>query len=219
MYSKKKLRNYLCYKKQKGIQQNLNEFASENSVFIFIVSCVSILLILGTDGNWISGIGTIIFLQFWSYFTHIASHRNIPILNGHLYHHNPETAHQPFYEVIEWLVNFFFFGGFILIPLSILIQKYTKIKLGLNLYIVLFWALVYTTYHMLNYHYIDFDTHFNHHQDASMTNFSPEWMDIMFHTKTEGECYENMDSSILNMVVFVIIILVWKDSKYDILKY
>ena len=47
----------------------------------------------------------------------------------------------------------------------------------------------------------------------------PEWMDILFGTKTQDEGFEDMSSSFINMFIFVIFVLVLKETKYDPILY
>ena len=54
-------------------------------------------------------------------------------------------------------------------------RKKFNVKL-LNNYVILYYSIVYTTHHMINYHYLDVDTHNRHHADEN-TNFGPDyWM-------------------------------------------
>jgi hypothetical protein len=203
-----------AYKQEKGLLHNVFQSIKTNIPFWTIFIIALLILIQRTDKNYLSGIITIILLQVWTYFSHIIGHLDIPGLHWHLFHHQPEKAHQPLYILIETLVNFLFSGGFLLIIGLICLKKILNIDFKLNYYIILFWSLIYVSYHMLNYHYIDIDTHYNHHQDPN-TNFSPDWMDILFNTKNDGECFENMNSAILNTIGSLLIVLLFRKTKYD----
>ena len=204
------------YDEKDGILVNLKKFAYINLPFIIALLVCVCIIIQYTDKNIVSGLITIILLQMWSYFSHILGHTNVPLINWHLLHHKPEVSRKPLYVLLEFYINFMFSGGFILIFYLIAFKQLFNIDFGINNYIVLFWSLVYSTYHLFNYHYLDFDTHDNHHKNNNC-NYAPDWMDIMFKTKTNGEHIENMNSSIINIIVSMLIVVQLKGTKYDLI--
>ena len=107
--------------------------------------------------------------------------------------------------ILEGLVNFFQIGGVILIPLNIYIEKWSGKKL-LNNYVILYYSIVYTTHHMINYHNMKIDTHVRHHLDES-TNYGPDYMDVLMGTKQDNSTFEDMRWSIINSIIASIIVL------------
>jgi len=199
-----------------------------NEIKLFLVNepifCIAALLVIlinyKTDNNIYIAIFTFYYVTGWSYFTHLLYHQPWFSLIGqiHLFHHNPIYHDSSIVFIIEALLDFFVFGGFILIFFGIQLEKFLGFKI-FNHYIILFWALFYTSYHLLNYHYIKPDAHKQHHITNGINNYGPEWFDILFHTKTDNTEFENLNSGIPNLIVIAIIILALKGTPYDLTKY
>ena len=97
------------------------------------------------------------------------------------------------------------------------VEKYTGYRL-VNYYIILIWAVVFTTYHLVNYHQLNDEVHKQHHIEDGQNNYGPEWFDILFHTKAEHSNIEDMNSGIINMVLVTSGVLSLKDTSYDIIQ-
>jgi len=178
------------------------------------------MIIKYTDNNIIHGFVTLILLQLWTYYTHMLAHKDLcffnnPYFNWHLHHHNPELSKTFFYILLEFYVNFIISGGFILIFIFLLIEQIFHLNFAINYYIILLWCFSYSTYHIFNYHYLNFETHKNHHINPSEKNYAPDWIDIIFNTKTDGEEIENMNSIIINIILSIFIIFMIKGENYD----
>jgi len=202
------------YSECDGRLVNLLKFVKINvTFFVVLLTCV-LIISLKTEMNVAMGIITIFLLQAWSYFSHIMGHKDILFINWHLLHHNPDVSKKPLYVVVEFYINFIFSGGFLLIFWILFFKQFLNVDIGVSCYIVFFWSIVYSTYHLLNYHYLDIESHHNHHKNTSK-NFAPDWMDILFLTKTNDEKIENMNSSVINMVFATCVVLFLKDTNFD----
>lgn len=172
-----------------------------------------------TDNNIYLSIFTFYFITSWSYFAHLLCHQSWFKAFGqiHLLHHDETQQHSPIAFIIESLLNFFMIGGFIVLLLSMRFEKVFGFKI-FNNYIILFWALFYTSYHLINYHMIKPDAHKQHHISNGVNNYGPEWMDIIFDTKSDGSEFEDLNSGIINMSIITLVILGLKNTDYDLAK-
>ena len=208
--------------KEDGVFKNLYKFCIINYPYI-IVQILSVVIINKyTDRNLFISFFTLFFIQFWSYISHAYAHSTyIPdFMKMHDLHHNPDISNQAYYILIEFYINIMFAGGFLLIIYSIFIQRIFGAQYKIfNYYIILLWCITYSTYHLINYHYLSIKTHENHHEYNATTNFSPDWWDIIFETKKEKDAIENTNSSIIN-IIFATILVLWIKSldKYDPIK-
>jgi len=170
-----------------------------------------------TERNIFISIFTFYAVTSWSYFSHLLAHNKLFSTFGklHLLHHDPKYHDSYIVLLIEALIDFFVFGGFILIFFGAVFEKLFKFHI-FNPYIILLWALFYLTYHLINYHISKPDAHKQHHIDDGVSNFGPEWMDIIFDTKTDKSVFENLNSGIFNLLVVSAVILYFKDSSYDL---
>ena len=209
------------YKKD-GIFKNLYKFSMINYPYI-IVQIISVIIINAyTDNNLFLSFFSLIFIQFWSYISHMYAHSTyIPsFMKMHDLHHNSAISNQPYYILIEFYINIMFAGGFILIIYNLFFQRFFGNQYKIfNYYIILSWCLIYSSYHLINYHFLSIKTHENHHEYIGTTNFSPDWWDIIFETKIEKDAIENTNSSIINIIIVTILIL-WLKSlgNYDPIK-
>jgi len=178
----------------------LIDFIKENKIASFYLSILFLLIIYITKSNIIFCIFSLLILQTWSYFSHRWTHEGLmdPLSNLHLLHHKNQSS-----LLLEFIVNFIVYGGFIFLPINILLSYLGKIEL-FNNYIIIFWSILYSTYHVINYHYKDFESHKMHHVDTT-TEFGPPWMDILFETHNEKINQEKMDSSVINMSIAFIV--------------
>ena len=71
---------------------------------------------------------------------------------------------------------------------------------------IVFWALLYTSVHNINYEILRPQEHINHHLHPQ-TNFGIDLMDILFDTKYEQEGFEIMHHAVPNIVVITALIL------------
>lgn len=198
-----------------GYFYNLKKCLSINIVFYSIFFLVGILIGLITD-NIYRSIFTLLFCTVFSYFSHSLSHKIFPLnfRYFHNLHHNDKHNKKLWAEIIEWLVNIFQIGGLILIPINYIIEKKFNITL-LNNNLIIYYTLVYTTTHMINYHIVKEDTHVRHHHNTN-TNFGPDYMDILFKTKQNNSYFEEMNQTIINSLISgcIIIFIIHKKNKF-----
>ena len=71
---------------------------------------------------------------------------------------------------------------------------------------IIFWSLLYTSVHNINYTIINPSEHINHHLFPN-TNFGIDLMDILCDTKCEPEGFELLNHAVPNIIVITMIIL------------
>ena len=96
-------------------------------------------------------------------------------------------------------------------------ENQTGIKIA-NHHTILIWALIFTTYHLINYHVVKHEIHAQHHVENGVNNYGPEWFDILCNTKAEKSEMEDMNSVMINIVVIIFIVLGLKDTPYDLIQ-
>ena len=197
------------YDKNKNLIINLFNCFNTNKVFYGVFFGMAAYISLLTD-DFKRGMFTIIFMVIFSYFSHRVGHHFYPINIFHKVHHNDKVNHTWWGRGIEWMVNFLQIGGLLLIPLNRLLSTKLGYKL-FNEYVIVFFALVYTTHHMINYHVMKVDTHIRHHKDVR-TNYGPDYMDVLIGTKQHKSTFEDMRESIINSLVsgMVVVLLISK---------
>lgn len=194
------LKQYDYFKKD-GIIKNMMRFNRKNVLlgiigysFIFIINCATEKDILWT-------LCTLFFVFGWSYFSHRISHHPLGkklFMNYHMVHHDHSVSKSLKWRLVEYIyMDFVIFGGFILVPLNMAIQKMGGPRF-FNYYVILYWALLYATHHAFSWHGSEkLNPHLHHHQNTAY-NFGPEFMDIIFETKMEEDVIEDMNSLVLN---------------------
>ena len=117
-------------------------------------------------------------------------------------------------------MDFLIFGGGILIPLNILVEKLAgKGARMFNYYIILYWTIIYASYHAFNWHFSDkLNPHYHHHMDMSY-NYGPDFMDILFETKMEEDIVEDMNSLVLNNFGAIILFWICGECGFDPIKW
>jgi hypothetical protein len=203
------------YYTQDTIIDNYIKFLQVNIPIIILSFIVSIIVDYYTLNNYYISAITSIIVTLWTYFIHRLFH-TYPDTFGYFHktHHIENSSILTF--MLDNVFNFFTIGGAILLFPLLYIKSVLNIHL-LNHYVILIWSLVYTSYHSINYHIFETNNiHVEHHESLHY-NYGPEWFDIIFATKQDGSDIENMNSGIFNVIVVSIIILLLKDTKYDIL--
>lgn len=211
------------YRKDDGVLYNIYKCAKLNWLYYLILYVSTLIIDYYTDKNWQLSLWTILYIQVWSYFLHYISHKRY-IYNSlgfdlHDSHHS-DKSRETLNILKECYANFAVAGGFIIIFINIIFVKYYgKWMKYMNYYVILFWAYIYVSYHMINYHYLKFKTHDNHHKLNGNTNFGPDWVDIIFKTKPDNDEIENSNSSILNAIIALVIILLTLNTYLDPIKF
>jgi len=162
---------------------------------------------------------TWIIVWFWCYIMHYLSHcKNLECIGFiHLFHHDPSYKDSTIFFIIEMFLDIFIYGGFILIFIGEIIRKIFSIKL-FNNYILFFWAILFSSYHIINLHYLNSPTHKDHHVHNGMLNYGPDWIDIICGTKLNNSEFEDFKSSIINSICTLVIIMILFKT-YDPIKY
>ena len=194
---------------------NYIKFLQVNIPIIILSFIVSIMVDYYTLNNYYISAITSIIVTLWTYFIHRLFH-TYPDTFGYFHktHHTDNTNVITF--MIDNIFNFFTIGGAILLFPLLYVKNVLNIHL-LNHYVILIWSLVYTSYHSINYHIFETNNiHVEHHESLHY-NYGPEWFDIIFATKQDESDIENMNSGIFNVIVVSMIVLLLKDTKYDIL--
>lgn len=199
--------NKPIFKKSDGTVKNIMKSININRVYYTILLCSS--FILGVlNRNITCAFLTLCGLYIWMYFTHILAHNIFPFKWFHKFHHHEPKDQRWYDNVIETSVNIFGSGGISLLLANVVITKLYHVRL-LDNHMIIFIALLYTTTHMINYHFYKVPTHIQHHVNTN-TNFGPDLMDILFGTKSDGDEIENMDNGIFNLIVILFIVVVLK---------
>jgi hypothetical protein len=202
------------YNKNKGILHNSYLFFKLN--FIYNLSVLISCIIIGyINKNILRAIITGTLLYLWAYLIHIGAHNIFPFTFFHSFHHDDKINKTWYAELIETFVNIFGSGGLSLAIFNIIIEKIFGLTL-LDNHVLLLTTFLYTSFHMLNYHILKVPTHIHHHKDVN-TNFGPDIMDILFETKKDGDNIEDMNHGIVNILIILSLILITKDTKFDLI--
>lgn len=127
-------------------------------------------------------------------------------------HHDSSINKQPLNIIIEFIQNFIFEGGLLLL----LFTTFIDFKISFNSYnfkfnnsIIFFWALLYSTVHNINYNLSPPIQHENHHKEYN-TNFGIDTLDILFDTKYDIENIEIFNHCAINIIIITFFILYFK---------
>jgi hypothetical protein len=140
-----------------------------------------------------------LFMLGWSYFEHVLSH-HYPLSILHMKTHHGSGSLLA--EVGEYIYEFLFMAGFILVPF----QKLIGYEL-LDPWTITMFALMFISVHIINYHYITTKTHDIHHTHIDK-NFGPDFYDVLFGTKYQPETdREDIHHTIPNIIIFTLLVL------------
>jgi sterol desaturase/sphingolipid hydroxylase (fatty acid hydroxylase superfamily) len=170
-----------------------------------------------TGDNMFRTILTYFGISVWTYAVHWFMHKYENTILGkiHAIHHMPEYKDYISTEIFEIFVNLTIIGGLLWIPIIMVLENYVGIQLA-NHYVILAWAIIFTTYHLINYHILSHAVHAQHHTENGVNNYGPEWFDIICNTKAENSEIEDMNSVIANIIVVTALVLSLKDTSYDV---
>jgi sterol desaturase/sphingolipid hydroxylase (fatty acid hydroxylase superfamily) len=156
-------------------------------------------------------------ISVWTYAVHWFMHKYENTILGkiHAIHHMPEYKDYISTEIFEIFVNLAIIGGLLWIPIIMVLENYVGIQLA-NHYVILAWAIIFTTYHLINYHILSHAVHAQHHNEKGVNNYGPEWFDIICNTKAENSEIEDMNSVIANIIIVTALVLSLKDTSYDV---
>lgn len=203
MESKKKIKR----KKQEKLKQKKTSHRDITAFRSILVNwkswlCIFIAVYIVSYPNVLLGIATFIALTFMAYGVHAGSHyyRNVFTILHHYHHENSNW----FSHFSQMLMELSF-------PVVFYIYYLFYSVLYVDPWIVLFFTLVYTTVHNVNYGYFHVnDVHRLHHADI-LTNIGPDLCDILFGTKhPQNTTVENTDHQLPNVAIFAVIVLLVK---------
>ena len=162
---------------------------------------------------------TYLLITLWTYYVHKSMHiyAKAPIGIIHGIHHNLFYKDSTVAEIFEVFVNIILIGGLFWVPIMMLIENLIGFKI-VNHYMIVIWAIIFTSYHLINYHVVSHDIHAQHHIENGMNNYGPDPYDILFNTKAEHSNIEDMNSVIINIFITIFLVLSVKDTPYDIIQ-
>ena len=101
---------------------------------------------------------------------------------------------------------------------------YFKIKLvlnnetySINPYVVLFWMILYTTVHLINYRLVHPNSHIAHHMDYYKNLSLTDLFDLIFGSKYDENEIQDLDHFTINAVFSVLGIIIVKEL-FDLFK-
>ena len=130
-----------------------------------------------------------------------------------LIHHDSSINKSHTNILIEGIQNLIFEGGLI-----ILFYLYFKIKLvlnnetySINPYVVLFWMILYTSVHLINYRLVHPNSHIAHHMDYYKNLSLTDLFDLIFGSKYDENEIQDLDHFTINAVFSVLGIIIVKE--------
>lgn len=189
--------------KKIGIQDRVKAIAKSLSInyksWILIIIAVSIL----SYPNVILGYVTFLILIISAYFFHYLCHFKAayPLNIVHLYHHNHNNNFSHFIQIMLELIFLIFF---------LYLKEHFHFSF-LNVWIILFFYIFYTTIHNINYSIYHVNTVYEMHHKLKVQNMGPDICDIIFNTKYNVEHdVENTDHYNYNILGSFTVTMVFK---------
>lgn len=193
------------YHKKDGLIKHLELYTRKNYPLIIIGYTVVYFFDRLTETIPFMTLLTLFFMMGWTYYSHMFAHVGITGMGIHAYHHDKELSGMWNYRLLEFFIDLFLFGGLILIPVGMGIEKI--IGRMFNYYGIVFWALLYATYH-LNWHFLPSPNPHHYHHEHLYCNYGPDFIDILFGTKMEEDMIEDMNSAIFNILGIFLLFIV-----------
>jgi hypothetical protein len=207
------------YSHQDGLYNNMIKLTNVNYKLFVSILLGGIIINYITGDHMFRTSSTYFGISVWTYAIHWFMHKYENTILGkiHAIHHNPAYKEFISTEIFEIAVNLLIIGGLLWIPIVMILENYIGIKLA-NHYTILAWAIIFTTYHLINYHILSHEVHAQHHNEKGVNNYGPEWFDIICNTKSENSEIEDMNSVIINIIVVTALVLSLKDTSFDVVK-
>jgi hypothetical protein len=193
---------------------NLLEWIDAYGLMIMVAGAFAVLLVQPERG-FIGAIGGLTFMYFWVYFFHRALHflpteGPLKYINTHwIFHHQPLKILDRRVELLLEAIND------MAMSLTVLwLQGMTGIWL-VPTSIILFYAIWYSSVHIVNYSILGSDVHRDHHRNVG-TNFGPDVLDQLFGTSHTGIKEDLVPFSVNMVVAFLVVLslkqwLQWRD--------
>ena len=195
-------------------RRNLLDWIDAYGMIILAAGCFSILLVSPERSGFAAILG-LSFMYFWVYFFHRCLHElptegPLRYINTHwIFHHQPLKILARWVELLLETINDS------AMSLTVLwLQGMTGIWL-VPTSVILFYAIWYTSVHIVNYSIIGSPVHKDHHKNVG-TNFGPDVLDQLFGTSHTG-VKEDLVPFCLNMILAFFIVyglkqtFKWKD--------
>jgi len=195
-------------------KENLQEWTEPYGMTIIAASACVILLV-APDRSMLSAVFGLAFMYFWVYFFHRALHflpteGPLKYINTHwIFHHQPLKILDRRVELLLETVN-----DLVMSLIVLWLQGMTGIWI-IPTSVILFYAIWYTSVHIVNYSIIGSPVHRNHHKNVG-TNFGPDVLDHLFGTNHEPEKEDIIYLAPNLVIAFGIVFLLkqcikWKD--------
>ena len=202
-----------------------------NYPFYIVSLCCLYFLSLKTKKDYFITVLSFIFISGFGYFVHWCSHaipwtelysqqdnffsQNIYsdqiircFLNFMEFHditHHDSSINKRIHNIVLEAINNSVTQGLLFVFAAIIIKQ-------VDLWACVLWALLYATFHNINYVLHSPETHVNHHIDPT-TNFGIDVWDIIFNTKYPGEEPENYNHYGINLILLTIIMCYFMPEK------
>jgi len=174
------------------------EFIDSSGLTLVTLIMFSILIVT-PECPWYIGLLGITVMYIWIYFAHRFSHiwpteGPIRYINWHwIFHHvEPKLVDRNIELCIETFNDLF-------LSLSIIALQYITGVWIVPIWITIFYAIVWTSTHIINYSIVGSETHRNHHRHV-YTNFGPDTMDHLFGTNYD-DTMEDISPVALNAII------------------
>lgn len=166
---------------------------------LLLISCYFV-----CDYKIFSGIFNYILGLIYIYIGHIYYHSPWSTIYYyiHTYHHDHDDLNSTLFEIIMEFTG-------TMMPIIVLYCLFDKQKIidGFNPYVYLFFALFYSTVHIINYTHLRINNmHMQHHENID-GNYFPDICDIVFDTKHNLDDIENTDHWALNIICITLIVM------------
>jgi sterol desaturase/sphingolipid hydroxylase (fatty acid hydroxylase superfamily) len=164
-------------------KENILDWIDNYGMTILVAGAFAVLL-SAPDRDMVSAIGGLSFMYFWVYFFHRALHflpteGPLRYLNTHwIFHHQPLKILDRRVELALEMIND------LAMSLTVIFLQYFTGIWFVPISIVLFYAIWYTSVHIVNYSIIGSQVHKDHHKNVG-TNFGPDVLDQLFGTNHE----------------------------------
>ena len=175
---------------------------------LLLISLLGLFSIILSTPNYVSGLFTLVTVLLLSYFLHLFSHFNTPIINilsnTHTKYHHSKEKNKYIDLITEFLVNFFVWFSLILFNHYLFLShsEYYSFR------VLLMYSLFYTSIHILDYTLGDSDIHKIHkevEENNRICNLGPDFIDKMFSTHCNNQ-YENTNKYTINLIIIFVVL-------------
>lgn len=172
-----------------------------------ILLCLFILNSYKLNIQYILSIISFSYIMGYAHIIHYAGHITAlyPINILHVYHHSvSNTLFSDFLEILFEIITLFF---------PIIFKGIAQYYCNIDFYVINVWSHLlfifsYLTIHKINYSIFRVNNIHKIHHEKLLKNFGPDIIDTIFFTKDNPATdIENMDHTIINLIVSLIIVL------------